>query len=214
MNRVQVQADFTPIFAESLRFDYEYAPEEQTLRLSAENLGRLFPLLAEDERLGFDYLRDLTAKEQPEGTLHLVYNFLSLKHRHTLTVVATLPLCGECELPEVASATCRWNSANWQEREVYDLFGIGFSGHPDLRRIFLDEAVTFHPLRKRFQLEMVKNLRDLGEAEVAFTREAREQMTTEESRSPKRGNPTNPEDAEPPREADDSPSESKEQSYP
>lgn len=181
MNRVPVQTDFSSRLAEALRFDYEYDPGSQTLRLSAERLGELFPLLAEDPRLAFDYLRDLTAKEQPPGVLHTVYNFLSFQHRHTLMVVATLPLPDEGQLLEVVSATSWWNSANWLEREVYDMFGIGFRGHPDMRRIFLDEAVSFHPLRKSFVLERVTNVRDLGEMEVRFTKEAREQMQAEEA---------------------------------
>jgi len=182
MNRVPVQTDLSPVFAERLRFDYEYSPEEQTLRLSAEHLDELLPLLAEDERCAFDYLRDLTAKEQPAGTLHVVYNLLSFSHRHTLMVIATIPQLAGGESPEVVSATAWWNSANWLEREVYDLFGIRFRGHPDMRRIFLDESVSFHPLRKSFQLERVKNLRDLGEIEGRFAKEAREQMKAEEAR--------------------------------
>jgi len=181
MNRVSVKTDFTAVFEENLRFDYEYHHETQTLRLSAEHLDELFPLLKEDERLAFDYLRDTTAKEQPEGTLHTVYNFLSLPHRHTLMVIATLPHPRAGEQLEVPTATGWWDSANWQEREVYDMFGIRFRGHPDLRRIFLDETVSFHPLRKSFKLERVKNLRDLAEAEGGFAKEAREQMEAEEA---------------------------------
>ncbi len=160
MNRVLNQKDFSELFAELLKFDYAYDPATQTLRLDAGHLPDLFALLATDERLAMNYLRDMTAKEQPEGEFYVVYNWASLTHHHTLMVVARVP-----ESLEVASATKYWESANWMEREAWDMFGIRFSGHPDLRRIYLEETVSFFPLRKSFKTLKVENVRDLGESE-------------------------------------------------
>ncbi len=160
MNHVLDQKDFSGLFSENLKFDYEYDPASQILRLDAEHLPELFALLAMDERLAMDYLRDLTAKEQPEGEFHVVYNWVSIEHHHTLMVVAKVP-----ESMEVLSATQYWESANWMEREVWDMFGIRFAGHPDLRRIYLEETVSFFPLRKSFRTLPVENVRDLGGSE-------------------------------------------------
>jgi NADH:ubiquinone oxidoreductase subunit C len=160
MNRVLNQRDFSELFSELLDFDYEYDPAAQVLRMDAAHLPKLFALLAADERLAMDYLRDMTAKEQPEGEFHVVYSWASLEHHYTLMVVAKVP-----ESMEVASATKYWESANWMEREAWDMFGIRFSGHPDLRRIYLEETVSFFPLRKSFNILQVKNVRDMGESE-------------------------------------------------
>ncbi|MCD6282711.1 NADH-quinone oxidoreductase subunit C [bacterium] len=160
MNQVLDQKDFSELFSESLKFEYEYDPATQILRLDAAHLPELFALLANDERLAMGYLRDLTAKEQPEGEFHVVYNWASIEHHHTLMAVAKVP--GSLDVP---SATQYWESANWMEREAWDMFGIRFAGHPDLRRIYLEETVSFFPLRKSFKVSPVQNVRDLGGSE-------------------------------------------------
>ncbi len=179
MNKVSQKTDFSGIFAEKLIFPYNYDLDKQTLKLSSVHVGDLFPVLKDDERLAFDYLRDLTAKDQPPGTFHVVYNFLSFKYRHTLMVIAQIPPATSGELPEVDSATPYWNSANWLEREVYDMFGIRFRNHPDLRRVFLDETTNFYPLRKSFYVEKVTNVADINEIEEAFRKMAEEQKKVE-----------------------------------
>ncbi len=169
MNRVREQQDFSELFQELLAFAYEYDPQKQVLRLAAvaEHLPRLFEVLATDERLALDYLRDLTAKEQPEGEFSVVYNWASIERHHTLMVLAQVPAS-----MEVPTATGYWESANWMEREVWDMFGIRFAGHPDLRRIYLEETVSFFPLRKSFVIHQVVNLSDLGKRESEFAKAA------------------------------------------
>lgn len=180
MNKVGKLADFSEIFQKKLPFTYSYDKEKQVLKLSAENMGKLFEVLARDEELLMDYLRDLTAKDEPPGSFSVVYNFLSFTHRHTLMVIADIPTPKDGTLPEIESATCFWNSANWLEREVYDMFGIRFKNHPDLRRIFLDETVNFYPLRKSFHVDKVVNVADLNEIEEAYRKMAEEQKKLEE----------------------------------
>ncbi len=161
--------DFAPILVERIKFPYEYDASRQILRLDAEHLPSLFPVLKGDERLAFDYLRGLTGKEQPEGVYHVVYMLASISLRHDLLVVAKAP-----ESMQVPSATPYWASADWLERETYDMFGIVFTGHPDLRRIYMEETVSFFPLRKSFKVLQVVNLYDLGGAERDFAKPKKE----------------------------------------
>jgi len=82
------------------------------------------------------------------GTLSVYYNLFSLTHRHKLTVRVSVPR----ETPEVESITDIWRTADWHEREAYDMFGIIFKNHPDLRRILMPyDWDAGYPLRKDYQ---------------------------------------------------------------
>lgn len=99
----------------------------------------------------YNYLVDVTAVEyrDPERPLELVYELFSLDRHAQLRVKAELAK----DALEVASVVPLWNGANWLEREVYDMFGITFRGHPDLRRILMWETYAEgYPLRKDFPL--------------------------------------------------------------
>ncbi len=101
---------------------------------------------------GFDFLVDLTAIDWAEGVaprFTVVYHLLSTV-RHDYIRVATD--CPSDESPAVASVVSLWAGANWHEREVYDMFGITFTGHPDLRRILMWDGYPYFPLRKEFPL--------------------------------------------------------------
>ena len=106
--------------------------------------------LRDDPDQSYDLLRDVTAVDYGAGTpLQVVYQLFSLQHRRAL--------CLKCELPldalEIESACSLWKAANWLEREVWDLFGITFTHHPDLRRILMPlDYAEGHPLRKDFPL--------------------------------------------------------------
>jgi NADH-quinone oxidoreductase subunit C len=106
--------------------------------------------LRDDPEQSYDLLRDVTAVDYGAGTpLQVVYQLFSITHKRAL--------CLKCELPldalEIESACPLWHAADWLEREVYDLFGITFTGHPDLRRILMPEDYDEgHPLRKDFPL--------------------------------------------------------------
>jgi NADH-quinone oxidoreductase subunit C len=100
----------------------------------------------------YDYLVDVTAVEyrDPERPLEVVYELRSLKRRSELRLKAELP---KHEALEVDSIVPIWQAANWLEREVYDMFGITFRGHPDLRRLLMWETYNEgYPLRKDFPL--------------------------------------------------------------
>jgi NADH-quinone oxidoreductase subunit C len=100
----------------------------------------------------FDYLTDVTAVEyrDPERPLEVVWQLRSLPRKADLRVKVELAKAGSLE---VASVWDLWRGADWLEREVYDMFGIGFAGHPDLRRILMWETYAEgYPLRKDFPL--------------------------------------------------------------
>ena len=101
---------------------------------------------------GFDYLTDITAVEyrDPERPLEVVYQLRALARRADLRVKVALD---QRQPLEVATVTDLWRGADWLEREVFDMFGVTFAGHPDLRRILMWETYAEgHPLRKSFPL--------------------------------------------------------------
>jgi len=106
--------------------------------------------LKEEPAQHYDLLADVTAVDYGGGRpLQVVYQLWSIPHRRALRV--------KCELPvsalQIDSVAPLWHTADWLEREVYDLFGIEFRGHPDLRRILMPESYAEgHPLRKDFPL--------------------------------------------------------------
>jgi NADH-quinone oxidoreductase subunit C len=101
--------------------------------------------------LAFDVLVDLTAVDWPEREprFEVVYHLLAMERRERLRVKAGVP-----EHPaEIDSVVSVWPAANWMEREVWDMYGIRFRGHPDLRRLLLYEEFEGHPLRKDYPKE-------------------------------------------------------------
>jgi NADH-quinone oxidoreductase subunit C len=80
----------------------------------------------------------------------VVYHFYSLKHKHRLRLVVPVEEAAEGTVAEVYSLTSLWPGANWLEREVCDMFGIRFKGHPNLKRILMYEEFVGHPLRKDY----------------------------------------------------------------
>lgn len=121
---------------------------EDTLVLAKGALLETARFLKEDPELNFNFLMDVTAvdylKRNPR--FEVVYHFLSWPERLRLRVKVPV---GGAE-PELDSLTSFWPSANWYEREVWDMFGIRFKGHPDLRRILMYPEFQGHPLRKDY----------------------------------------------------------------
>ena len=116
--------------------------------------GRMFDILAFLRESGFDLLVDVTCVDYLEyrGARHrygLVYLLAATADNRRLTVRVFV----DDPDPTVPSVVPIWEAANWLEREVWDLFGIRFAGHPDLRRLVLPEAFTAHPLRKDYPLQ-------------------------------------------------------------
>jgi NADH/F420H2 dehydrogenase subunit C len=116
-----------------------------TLKVDASQLEVLCAYLKSAPELAFDYPADITAVDWSDR-LEMVYHLYSISHKHKLTLKADL----DRDKPVAPSVTSVWKGANWQEREVFDLFGIKFQGHPDMRRILLPEEFEGYPLRKDY----------------------------------------------------------------
>jgi NADH-quinone oxidoreductase subunit C len=111
-----------------------------------QSLAAVATFLRDDAEMDCDYLVSVTGVDLIDR-FEVVYHVASLRRNHMLVLKTRPP---DRENPEVPSLALVWKGANLQEREVYDLMGIRFSGHPDLRRILLWEGYTGHPLRKDF----------------------------------------------------------------
>ncbi|MBF0125114.1 MAG: NADH-quinone oxidoreductase subunit C [Magnetococcales bacterium] len=120
------------------------------LHVEAAQLRETMRLLHDDAELDFKLLIDLAGVHYPDRArpLEVVYQLLSVHHNHRLRVKVALD-----EGDVVPSMTVVWGNASWYEREVYEMFGILFSGHPDLRRLLTDYDFDGYPLRKDFPVE-------------------------------------------------------------
>jgi NADH-quinone oxidoreductase subunit C len=126
-----------------------------SIRVDAAKIVEVCDFLRNDPDSPFNYLSDLTCVHYPmnrEAPLEIVYNLLSIKRNERVRLKV-----GTTEQGSVESVTSVWPSANWMEREVYDLFGVTFSNHPDLRRILLPPDWVGYPLRKDYALEFIEN---------------------------------------------------------
>lgn len=109
---------------------------------------------------GVDYLEPDPKKAPKAGFdphLEVVYHLSSFTHKHRIVLKVLLPRWKDNKpgaLPEVPSVTSLWRAADWHEREVYDLSGVWFTGHPDLTRILLSEDWQGHPLRKDYEFPL------------------------------------------------------------
>ncbi|PPR63612.1 MAG: NADH-quinone oxidoreductase chain 5 [Alphaproteobacteria bacterium MarineAlpha3_Bin7] len=114
-----------------------------------EDIAKLLLFLRDDVNCQFKQLMDICGVDYPERPqrFEVVYNLLSLVHNNRVTVKVMLD--DNSSIPSVSKV---FSSADWWEREIWDLFGIFFSGHPDLRRILTDYGFDGHPLRKDFPL--------------------------------------------------------------
>ncbi|HUG01991.1 MAG TPA: NADH-quinone oxidoreductase subunit C [Longimicrobiales bacterium] len=127
-----------------------HAKGEHVVFVDPARVREMLGWLRDEEGQEFDFLLDLTAVDYGGGRpIQIVYQLYSHRRGGMLRVKAELPL----DALEIASVTPIWSGANWLEREVYDMFGVTFRGHPDLRRILMQENYAEgHPLRKDFPL--------------------------------------------------------------
>jgi NADH-quinone oxidoreductase subunit C len=130
---------------------------ELTIVVAADQMIETFTALRDRPELGFDMLIDVCGVDYRDfgGAIWegprfaAVYHFLSLPHNRRVRVRV---FASDNEFPVLPSVVALWPSANWFERETFDLFGIVFSGHPDLRRLLTDYGFVGHPFRKDFPL--------------------------------------------------------------
>jgi NADH-quinone oxidoreductase subunit C len=124
------------------------ASDESMVLLKGEALLTVARFLKED--LSFDYLNSITAVDYPD-TYELVYQLTSIKNNRSIVLKVRCAKDGTGGVPSVVGL---WQGADLQEREIYDLFGISFKGHPNLKRLFMWEGFEGHPLRKDFVLDV------------------------------------------------------------
>jgi len=137
--------------------------------VDAADLVEVCLFLRDDSRLRFEYLNCISgvdylepdpkkvAKAGFEPHTEVVYHHQSFTHKHRFVLKVLLPRWKDNQpgqLPEVPSVTSLWKTADWHEREVYDLSGVRFAGHPELRRILTSEDWVGHPLRKDYEFPL------------------------------------------------------------
>ena len=119
---------------------------KDSLVIKADSLLQVAEYLKDTDSLKFDYFNYVTAVDY-YSYFEVVYQLTSMEHNHT-TIIKTR--CYDREKPVVPSVIGLWQGADLQEREIYDLMGVQFEGHPNLKRIFLWEGFKGHPLRKDY----------------------------------------------------------------
>jgi NADH-quinone oxidoreductase subunit C len=132
---------------QELKFDRD----EMTIYVERDSLREVCALLRDDPACPFNFLSDLTCVDwyPAEPRFEVVYHLLSIPKKERVRLKVRVPSAS----PAVESVTSVWPGANFFEREVFDLFGIRFSGHPYLRRILMPEDWEGHPLRKDYPVE-------------------------------------------------------------
>ena len=141
-----LQREFTDGISE-----VSYVRGEASAVVRAEALRPVIDFLKQDPRLAFNLLVDMTAVDygQRKPRFDVVYHLLSLANRRRLRLKVRVDDSG----PEVDSLSSVWGCADWLEREIWDMFGIRFRGHPNLKRILMYEEFQGHPLRKDYPIQ-------------------------------------------------------------
>lgn len=128
--------------------------KQDTIVVSKEKLVDICLFLRDHQDYYYDFLSNITALDyHPENRFAVVYNLASLPYQSQLTIRVELPMENRNvdNLPELPSVSSVWRTADWHEREAFDLMGVFFTGHPDLRRILLPDDWEGFPLRKDYE---------------------------------------------------------------
>lgn len=122
---------------------------EPYVKVKPDQIREISFFLRDDAEMRFDTLMCLSGVDLGKGILSVVYHLASIKHKHKITLKVEVSV----EDPKVPSVEFVWKTANWHEREAYDMFGIIFTNHPDLRRMLLPDDWDGYPLRKDYQVQ-------------------------------------------------------------
>lgn len=125
---------------------------ELTVCIEMDSIGKVARYLRDDGEMAFDFLSDLCGVDKTRldnsNSFEVVYHLYSIKRNHRLRFKVQIP----ASKPTISTVTNVWKTANWHEREAYDMFGIVFEGHPALERILTPDGFEGHPLRKDYPL--------------------------------------------------------------
>jgi NADH-quinone oxidoreductase subunit C len=150
----EIKSLLQTFFGDEIIVSSEESGLQPSITVSPERLLEVCQFLHVNPNMYFDFLACITAIDNgvEKGTMEVIYNLTSipLEHNITLKVVISRNVDGE-SLPKVPSVSPIWKTANWHERESFDLVGIDFVGHPDLRRILLPTDWEGYPLRKDYE---------------------------------------------------------------
>jgi NADH-quinone oxidoreductase subunit C len=137
-------------FGDALRHHEVSAGDQHVVHIDPARVLEILTWMKEDPDQHYEFLADVTAVDYGGGRpIQVVYQLWSMAHHRSLRVKCPLPV----DALALDSVTSLWQTADWLEREVYDMFGVEFQGHPDLRRILMPENYAEgHPLRKDFPL--------------------------------------------------------------
>lgn len=141
-----MEESFNLIIQRFPRLRFEEKARIPTLFVESEELLEIARFLKENPELSFNYLQCLSAVDYLSH-LEAVYHFFSYAHEHALVLKVKL----DRTAPRIPSVASLWKTADWHEREAYDLFGIVFVGHPNLRRILLVDDFEGFPMRKDYK---------------------------------------------------------------
>ncbi|WP_276369712.1 NADH-quinone oxidoreductase subunit C [Chryseolinea sp. H1M3-3] len=125
------------------------ASSPQAIKIATQDLVKVMDTLYHNEQTYFDMLSCITGIDNgPQaGTMEVVYNLYSIPFNYHLMIKVMLPR----ERPAIDSVSHLWKTGNWQEREIFDMYGIHFNNHPDLRRILMPADWQGYPLRKDYK---------------------------------------------------------------
>lgn len=134
----------------NFKIEYTNVNGTPALYINKEDILEVCKILKEDESLKFNSCVDALGVDRFEkkNRFEMIYNLLSIDYNERLFIKIRL----DSKKPEMESLMPVWKSANWYEREAFDMMGINFLNHPDLRRMYMPENFEYHPLRKDFPL--------------------------------------------------------------
>jgi len=137
----------------SVEFELSDYKDELTVKFDKKYIVEVCAFLKSDPELEFKLCSDVTAIDWAtrKNRFTVVYNIFSLKNNFRLRLKVPLSGIDESDC-SIDSVTKVWQASNWQERETFDMYGIKFKNHPDLRRMYMPEEFEYHPLRKEFPL--------------------------------------------------------------
>lgn len=148
MDIKEIHSLLKSVFEEGIGEPVTDKPVDPYIIVDAGKINAVCLFLRDEERLQFDYLSCLSGVDYDKDNLAVVYHLYSFVQNHKLVLKVIVPKTD----PKVPTVSDIWVSADWHEREAYDLIGVVFENHPDLRRILLPEDWEGHPLRKDYKV--------------------------------------------------------------